>query len=32
MTANNSRPDVVWWMLEHAAQPIRERTPQITGG
>jgi putative NADH-flavin reductase len=32
MTAAISRADVAWWMLEHAAQPIRERTPLITGG
>ena len=32
MTAAISRADVAWWMLEHAAQPIRERTPMITGG
>src|ERR1051326_1489354 len=32
MTAGISRADVAWWMLEHAAQPIRERTPMITGG
>ena len=32
MTAWISRADVAWWMLEHAAQPIRERTPMITGG
>ena len=32
MTAGISRADVAWWMLEHAEQPIRERTPMITGG
>ena len=32
MTAGISRADVAWWMLEQAAQPIRERTPTITGG
>jgi len=32
MTAGISRADVAWWMLEHAEQPIRERTPIITGG
>ena len=32
MTAAISRADVAWWMLEQAAQPIRERTPMITGG
>lgn len=32
MTAGISRADVAWWILEHAAQPIRERTPMITGG
>jgi putative NADH-flavin reductase len=32
MTAGISRADVAWWMLEHSAQPIRERTPVITGG
>jgi putative NADH-flavin reductase len=32
MTAAISRSDVAWWMLEHAVQPIRERTPTITGG
>lgn len=32
MTAAISRADVAWWMLEHAARPIRERTPMITGG
>ena len=32
MTAAISRADVAWWMLEHAAQPIRERTPMISGG
>ena len=32
MTAGISRADVAWWMLEHAAQPIRERTPMISGG
>ena len=31
MTAAISRADVGWWMLEQAAQPIRERTPMITG-
>ena len=31
MTAAISRADVAWWMLEHAAQPIRERMPMITG-
>ena len=31
MTAEISRADVAWWMLEHAEQPIRERTPMITG-
>ena len=31
-TAAISRADVAWWMLEHAAQPIRERTPMITSG
>jgi len=30
MTAAISRGDVAWWMLEHATQPIRERTPMIT--
>jgi hypothetical protein len=32
MTAGISRADVAWWMLENAPQPIRERTPMITGG
>ena len=32
MTAAISRADVAWWMLEHMAQPIRERTPMIAGG
>ena len=32
MTAGIARADVAWWMLEHAAQPIGERTPMITGG
>ena len=32
LTAAISRADVAWWMLEHAAQPIRDRTPMITGG
>ena len=32
MTAAISRADVAWWILEHAAQPIRERTLMITGG
>jgi putative NADH-flavin reductase len=32
MTAAISRADVAWWILEHAAQPIRERMPMITGG
>ena len=32
MTAGISRADVAWWMLEQAAQPIRERTPMISGG
>lgn len=32
MAAAISRADVAWWMLELAAQPIRERTPMITGG
>jgi putative NADH-flavin reductase len=32
MTAGISRADVAWWMLEQAAQPVRERTPMITGG
>ncbi len=32
MTAAISRADVTWWMLEHAAQPIPERAPMITGG
>ena len=32
MTAAISRADVAWWMLEHTAQPIRERTPMVTGG
>jgi len=32
MTAAIPRADVAWWMLEHAAQPIRERTPMISGG
>jgi putative NADH-flavin reductase len=32
MAAGISRADVAWWMLEQAAQPIRERTPLITGG
>ena len=32
LTAAISRADVAWWMLEHAAQPIRKRTPMITGG
>ena len=31
MTAAISRADVGWWMLEQAVQPIRERTPMITG-
>ena len=32
VTAAISRADVAWWMLEHATQPIRERTPMISGG
>jgi putative NADH-flavin reductase len=32
LTAAISRADVAWWMLEQATQPIRERTPMITGG
>jgi len=32
ITASISRADVAWWMLEHAVQPIRQRTPMITGG
>jgi putative NADH-flavin reductase len=32
MTAAISRADVAWWMLDQAAQPIRERTPMISGG
>jgi putative NADH-flavin reductase len=32
LTAAISRADVAWWMLEHATQPARERTPIITGG
>lgn len=32
MSAAISRADVAWWMLEHATQPVRERTPMITGG
>ena len=32
LTAAISRADVAWWMLEQAAQPIRERTPIITCG
>ena len=32
MTAGISRADVAWWMLLHAAQPIRHRTPLITSG
>ena len=32
MTAGISRPDVAWWMLEQAAQPILERTPIISSG
>jgi putative NADH-flavin reductase len=32
ITAGISRADVAWWMLTHAAQPHRERTPMITGG
>jgi putative NADH-flavin reductase len=32
VTAAISRADVAWWMLEHAAQPIRQRTPMISGG
>ena len=31
MTAGISRADVAWWMLEHAAQPIRERMHMISG-
>lgn len=31
MTAAISRADVAWWMLEQAVQPIRDRTPLITG-
>jgi len=31
MTAGISRADVAWWMLEQATQPIRERTPMISG-
>lgn len=31
LTAAISRADVAWWMLEHATQPVRERTPIITG-
>lgn len=31
MTAAISRADVAWWMLEHLAQPIRDRIPMITG-
>jgi hypothetical protein len=30
MTAAISRADVAWWMLEHATQPIQERTPIIS--
>ena len=32
MTAAISRADVAWWMLEQGAQPIRARTPMISGG
>ena len=32
MTTAISRADVAWWVLEQARQPIRERTPMITGG
>jgi uncharacterized protein YbjT (DUF2867 family) len=32
LTAAISRADVGWWMLEQLAQPIRERTPIISGG
>jgi putative NADH-flavin reductase len=32
LTAAISRADVAWWMLEHATQPVRGRTPIITGG
>jgi len=32
VTASISRADVAWWMLDRAAQPIRERTPMISGG
>jgi len=31
MTAGISRADVAWWMVEHATEPIRNRTPMITG-
>src|SRR6185436_931998 len=27
LTAAISRADVAWWMVEHATQPVRERTP-----
>jgi len=32
LIARISRADVAWWLLHHATQPIRERTPIITGG
>lgn len=32
LTAAISRADVAWWMLEHVAQTVRERTPMITRG
>ena len=32
MTAGISRADVAWWVLEHVAQPIRDRTPMLAGG
>lgn len=31
MTAAISRADVAWWMLAHAGQLLRERTPMISG-
>ena len=31
ITAAISRADVAWWMLTHAGEPLRERTPMITG-
>jgi putative NADH-flavin reductase len=32
LTAAISRADVAWWMLQHLAEPLAERTPMITAG